>query len=1014
MESSGKNEDQKNISSIIKFTSLHKWIEMNRTIQKPNITSKQQIQQNAGIIQTRLQEYKENSDSNTIEDTEEEYNIVKQSIQCEICKRMPTYTEYTATNQINTVPKIKYNKNIEPLKNEEQYKKQSHIYGQIDWETKDTIQNINCEQCKNNQFLHRIELSLQNIDKDDTNEILFNDINYYCSTYTLDTIVYDDILSSNLPFGIGAIQRPLLHPLYIIDRYLCRRFQYMQLREGMRIRCILKYKQDNILFVQLIKVLDDNDNIVEHLQLQLQFQNYTNNNTAQQKRSYPGTNQSTIDYTIDDVQDSVSTSPNILSTDAFVSTSPINIYNNGNWTPSYCDNNNTIDILDTPQLNVQKSSKFISDEKLLFGCKLSTIYNSNTNSNDNSNECNNNDNNNSNDNNINNTNDTKKNDILNILNDLSTYCIIGRINIVDRFKTIDWYKHINKTLIGRIISLNFHTEKIYLYIESINNDENILIKPPKVDIYIFRPSIRDTITAESTTTIKNHNYINIQNKKIYDIPSLPLQDTNKMIKLHHQISTINIPYTHIIEQNPNVLSSSSSSPQLSPQLQQQSQSSTIVTRRTITTPIHNTHHVTSYNVSDPSPLFISKNISDDISHDNIINKKRKIEYIGIRTQRRQTRSFLFNNPIGIEILCIAYGVARYGSQQPQPCIVNSNERGIIQKRYQSKSWACDSIERGIRALQKYQYDISLRLFQHALEIEPDALSALCGISITYTILQEYDKAKEHLKEIIKRIPYHKQWIQLYRYVQICIYKKDTNTIVVPSQEDDIKKEIQSYRIALSNNSANIIQLQKKLNINNNNNTTLSMVELTLQPLFNFYKFYNNISLPMLSNLFNISSSSSLSDKGVVIQSDIQPFNIFVGIQNTNPSIIKTLSPDHYLGDYRYFFNLENQQELKNTNIVNDVTQSYDVYNMDTYNIKNKYTQDIIDTTTSNPYIKMDSQIYSSDGDDEETGTTEFESDDYMYGYEEDEDQDQEQDQDKYEDEDQHQDIEDVDTEYEDI
>ena len=114
---------------------------------------------------------------------------------------------------------------------------------------------------------------------------------------------------------------------------------------------------------------------------------------------------------------------------------------------------------------------------------------------------------------------------------------------------------------------------------------------------------------------------------------------------------------------------------------------------------------------------------------------------------------LFLNPAGLSILLTAYAINQHGSLSslptPPPALpVNTSTLSAHLRQLQNTQWAKETVARGISLSRNGSYANAMRLYAHALEIEPNYVEAVVATGACWVLQGQLRKGKEEFERAL--------------------------------------------------------------------------------------------------------------------------------------------------------------------------------------------------------------------------------------------------------------------------
>ena len=114
---------------------------------------------------------------------------------------------------------------------------------------------------------------------------------------------------------------------------------------------------------------------------------------------------------------------------------------------------------------------------------------------------------------------------------------------------------------------------------------------------------------------------------------------------------------------------------------------------------------------------------------------------------------LFLNPAGLSILLTAYAINQHGSlsslASPPPVLSpNTHTLSAHLRQLQNTQWAKETVARGISLSRNGSYANAMRLYQHALEIEPTYVEAVVATGACWVLQGQLRRGKEEFEKAL--------------------------------------------------------------------------------------------------------------------------------------------------------------------------------------------------------------------------------------------------------------------------
>ena len=125
---------------------------------------------------------------------------------------------------------------------------------------------------------------------------------------------------------------------------------------------------------------------------------------------------------------------------------------------------------------------------------------------------------------------------------------------------------------------------------------------------------------------------------------------------------------------------------------------------------------------------------------------------------------LFLNPAGLSILLRSYGINQYGSLLP-PVVVPPSQLYHALRHAQNQAWARESTVKGIGMAKRGAYDNALKVYAHALEIEPKYVQAYVARGACYVLQGRWEDGVREFERALQLDPDHayaKQYLRACR------------------------------------------------------------------------------------------------------------------------------------------------------------------------------------------------------------------------------------------------------------
>ena len=114
---------------------------------------------------------------------------------------------------------------------------------------------------------------------------------------------------------------------------------------------------------------------------------------------------------------------------------------------------------------------------------------------------------------------------------------------------------------------------------------------------------------------------------------------------------------------------------------------------------------------------------------------------------------LFLNPAGLSILLQSYAINQYGSLLP-PLHVPPSQLYHALRHTQNQQWARDSTMKGIGMAKRGHYDNALKVYAHALEIEPRYVQAYVARGACYVLQGRWEEGVKEFETALSLDPEH--------------------------------------------------------------------------------------------------------------------------------------------------------------------------------------------------------------------------------------------------------------------
>lgn len=103
----------------------------------------------------------------------------------------------------------------------------------------------------------------------------------------------------------------------------------------------------------------------------------------------------------------------------------------------------------------------------------------------------------------------------------------------------------------------------------------------------------------------------------------------------------------------------------------------------------------------------------------------------------------------------AYGINEHGTLIPIPAVAPSEQYEAV-RAAQNTRWAMESVAKGILMAKEGKYENALRIYNHALLIEPTLVAAMVARGAVYVLMNRLRDACQQFEKALELDPNHEQ------------------------------------------------------------------------------------------------------------------------------------------------------------------------------------------------------------------------------------------------------------------